>query len=220
MRAFFFAFATLFVAVTFGIGGAFKMRFRASSSGMRSSNSGCRLEGIMDDDSDEFQALCIAIGLTVFNWAQVEQALDVFAAIAFHECGGDGLGEDIPRSLTRKVAFLRKCLNRLPKLSGFKKEGLSLLSKISEGSRSRHNLVHSVAMNISPQGGSYRLVKFDYERARHTVNNIDFSLSDFPALAKETTDLATESLNLVCRVGFHLGVLEGSPERPHAKKRH
>src|SRR3990172_4643411 len=96
----------------------------------------------MEKPSKDFNELCRQVGFIVIHWALTEQGLDQWIAIIYHHCGGNKLDNEIPRSLSNKLDFLKRSFKQLPLLSSFKEDGLNLIKVISEKSDDRHDLVH------------------------------------------------------------------------------
>jgi hypothetical protein len=77
----------------------------------------------MTDDADEnsgyFLDLCQCIGFVVLHWSLIEQQLDNWVNVCFINCGGKQFQQKggVPRSLTSKTDFLKRCFNRLPVLA-------------------------------------------------------------------------------------------------------
>jgi hypothetical protein len=47
-----------------------------------------------------------------------------------------------PRSLERKINFLRKCVRRLPELATFQQAVLDLMNRVTKASELRHDIIH------------------------------------------------------------------------------
>src|SRR5712692_2378524 len=113
----------------------------------------------MQDDNDEYHALCAAIGFVVVNWAIAEQGLDGCVAIVFHNHDGKTIDQEIPRSLSRKVEFLKKCFKRFDSLAPIKDKALEILQRLTVLSDRRHDLVHGAITSVVSKNGVFEFAK-------------------------------------------------------------
>lgn len=152
----------------------------------------------------EFESLCTAIGFIELNWALLEQSLDNWVAIIFHDVDGKPLAyeERLPREFGRKARFLKRCFKKLSPLQPFAEEGLLILEKAKTLSATRHDLSHGVATSITPVRGVFPFSVIKHEAQHHIVRDFVFNPKDFPKLAKALLDLGAESL----RFGERLGI--------------
>ena len=89
------------------------------------------------------EAFYAAVGRFSMSWSILESGLD-HSVLIIHEflktCRA--FEPDPPRSLERKIDFLRKCVRRLPELAPFQSAVLELTEKITKASVLRHDIIH------------------------------------------------------------------------------
>ena len=144
------------------------------------------------DYDDEYHALCSAVGFVVVNWAITEQMLDGWVSIIFHDHGGKNIEPEIPRSLSKKVQFLKTCFKKLPTLAPLQDDALKILQNVKALSDRRHDLVHGAITSVTSQNGTFEFAKLDYEKQMHVVRAVHLNLNKFDDLAKEILDLGGE----------------------------
>lgn len=152
------------------------------------------------DYDDEYHALCSALGFVVVNWAITEQSLDGCVAIIFHDHGGKNIESEIPRSLSKKVEFLKKCFKKLPTLAALQNDALKTLQNVNTMSGRRHDLVHGAITSVTSQNGVFEFAKLDFEKQMHVVRTVHLDLTKFDDLATEILDLGGEVADLGIRL--------------------
>ena len=94
-----------------------------------------------------------AIGRLTISWAQIELGIDI-VVILFHDgFGGHYIEKEVPWSLTRKIKFIRKCINQLEWLEPIGPRVLALLEDIEKTSEFRHDIVHGIVMEYTEGSG-------------------------------------------------------------------
>jgi len=88
-----------------------------------------------------------AIGRVTISWAQLEAGLDFCVLIAHLDLGGDALIAEPPRSLSRKLEYLKTAFKRLPDLTEQRDRALRLLPEIKAASKTRHDLIHGFILS-------------------------------------------------------------------------
>ena len=144
-----------------------------------------------DNQYQNFDALCHAVGFTVLTWAHIEQLLDTAIAVVFQNCGGNKINQQIPRNLKSKLVFMRKSLRNLDVLDSFQDQGLALMDRISSMQRRRHDVVHGVITGLVSHDGIFEFRRLDAKDTMHHVESSNFDLKKFPALARDLSDLGT-----------------------------
>ncbi len=144
-------------------------------------------------NQEEMDALFKAVGFIVVQWGQAEQSLDLIVATLYQNLGGNRFEKRIPRMLEPKLAYLRKCLSQLPKLSALQNEGEMLVSKFEGFSSSRHDLIHGALGNLSLEEGVFRFHKLDIKNDIHVVREVLFDPEDFPKIADYLISLGKDA---------------------------
>jgi hypothetical protein len=126
----------------------------------------------MDDyRSDEFSLdYLAAVGAVTLNFAALETTLDFMVAMTFN--GLDRMGEkEIPRSLDRKLSFLRKAFKHSV-LGPIKADADRVFDRVHNVKEERHDAVHGALI-----GSGLDIVRVRYTPERH-VTQIKQALSD------------------------------------------
>lgn len=144
-----------------------------------------------DSSLPPMKGLLMAIGYVVASWALIERQLDNCVGLIFHDCNGDSIRDDIPRSLNQKIIFLRKAFLTFEQLKPFEAWALELLREISCVSEKRHDFVHGTISKITPK--SLEFERVEYSVRHHHVKHKRFSASAFPALSTSLRGLVTDT---------------------------
>lgn len=151
-----------------------------------------------DDDMRYFADLCTTIGFVVVHWSLAEQQLDQWVNVFANNAGGRPLldGKVAPQALKRKITFIRRCLNRLPALAEFRDECIPLLTRVSDTSEKRHDLIHGALAELRPDPttGAFKFRRIGYSGDLHTLREYTFTPNDFRDLAPVLTDLVTDTV--------------------------
>lgn len=148
--------------------------------------------------ADDFLGLCMAIGYVSLNWASIEQDLDMWIALIYHDLGGRQEQPQIPVSLTRKLSFLRRAFKTITALKTLEIEAASLLSRVRDLAGKRHDLIHGALANLQPIEGRWHMIRFEYETPKghtnwHVAKEFTFSQKDFQDLEAKLVPLAGET---------------------------
>lgn len=163
---------------------------------------------------DDLNALYAAVGFLTANWAIAEQGLDGCIAIVYQELRVRGPKDTIPRSLKKKVEFLRKSLNSLPALAQVKNEGLEVMTEVTRLATVRHDLVHGAIKELRAKDGKFSFARIDYHDQIHSMRDVEFDLTKFPALSIEFVDLGSRVFALA------LSLLALAQAHPKYRRRH
>jgi hypothetical protein len=147
-----------------------------------------------------YRAMCADLGHVLLNWSDAEQSLDMCVTIVFKYCGGKKLRNDLPRSLSVKVEFMRRGFRTLDTLAPLATLGLGIMDRMSAVAAKRHDMVHSALAGVESVDGKWCFMKFDYGSDIHTVRSVSFSAQEFRDAGKETMDLAGEVQLLYTRM--------------------
>jgi hypothetical protein len=111
--------------------------------------------------------LSLGVGQLVIEWAFVEQVLDMCIAVIYHHAGGKHIDPIIPRSVKRKVRFLKLCFKTIKAAAPFKDEALPLLSEAKTLAHTRHTVVHGVLSEYDDATGTVTFVMLDPRADAH-----------------------------------------------------
>jgi hypothetical protein len=120
-------------------------------------------------------ALYSSIGMIVTNWSFVENALDHWTAIVFHDFGGSKIEAEMPRMFGRKVKFLSKCFRRIEALSPFKDDAMKVIRRACELSDMRHFVVHGVLSGFDAEDSEtfvFRKIDVSEDKKQHLLGEM------------------------------------------------
>ncbi len=139
-----------------------------------------------------------AVGTLTLNWAAIETALDFMTAIIFHGYKHDKMEPGIPRSLERKLKFLRRGLKH-PAFNAFQVRADALLLDILAQRNDRHELVHGALLE-DPQGDVVQTLRVKYEPCGHRLSIHTVTTAEVEAGAERARTLSDRSTALAARV--------------------
>lgn len=136
---------------------------------------------------DDTKALFSAVGFIVVQWGQAEQCLELISHTLFQEFGGKRLASEhkLPKMLGRKVAFVRKCFNKIPAVAEFKTEALEMLDLFNELADDRHNVIHGAITSMSEVDGAFEFLRLEHNDAGYLFTTYRLEGHAFPTLAKK-----------------------------------
>jgi hypothetical protein len=158
------------------------------------------VESISDELPLEYLA---AIGAVVLNFAALETSLDFTVAAIFN--GLDRVGEnEIPRSLDKKIGFLKKAL-KLPVLQPVREAANKVLTATKLIKEERHDAIHSALV-----GPGLNTIRVRYTPEYH-VTEIKQApdQEQLKSLALRVRDLSRDALSVAIDVGNIV-----QPQRP------
>ena len=156
--------------------------------------------------AEDFTGFCMAIGYIAQNWAMLEQTLDAWIAMIYHDIGGrKRVDPKLPRNFLGKTRFLRKAFNALEPLKPFAKEVIPILDKANNMSPKRNDLIHGVLTSMTPINGEWQMLILDLdspedEKHWHVARKFTFSPASFQALEAKLVPLAVESAQMGLRL--------------------
>lgn len=138
-----------------------------------------------------------AIGRVVLSWAQLELGLDLSILAIRLDLGGDTIEPEAPRTLQRKLAFLRKAAKQLPGLVERRDEIIALAAAVRAESEGRHDLIHGVAMRHLPGGSEAAMLRLLRETSGPPAKAFVVTTTSLLERAVRAGKLASQSLALV-----------------------
>lgn len=148
--------------------------------------------------------LFLPIGHIVLQWSYVDTNLELCLKIISDHYDTNGIINNKSKSqLTRrKILLLIKCLNELPSLINFKKDGLGLMENAINISNVRNVIIHGTYAGFNDDDGLYYFNKlvYDKQKREHFIEQYPYSLSGLAHLGKTIRDLATDMANFGLRL--------------------
>lgn len=148
---------------------------------------------------DVMPSLFANVGMIVMSWSFIENSLDAWTAIAFHDCNGVSIERELPRQFDRKVRFLRKCFNRLPELAPWKDECLRFLGRAKELAEIRHYMVHGTLSDFDEKNDesfTFQKIDLDENKTQHLFGSLTIPGAQLISAAEELSDMASQGVGL------------------------
>lgn len=106
------------------------------------------------------------VGQLSVRWSLLEFAMDVVTATLYHRVGGRKVSKKIPLDLGGKIVFIRGCLDQLPALSKYLRDGVQLLDEVGALRTVRHDIVHGYFSAYSDDRKAFTFVRLGLERGK------------------------------------------------------
>jgi hypothetical protein len=148
-------------------------------------------------------ALFANAGMIVMNWAFVENSLDYWTAIAFHDHNGSTIEPELPRQFGRKITFLRKAFRRLPGLHQFQDEAIGFLDRARHHSNVRHYIVHGVLSGFDAADDEtfiFRKIDIDENKTQHVAGTLRIKGAALIAVANDLLAMAQTGQSVAQRM--------------------
>ena len=151
---------------------------------------------VTSEPSDRFLA---AVGALTLNWAVIETGLDFACAIVFHEFEGRKIEPEIPRSLGRKISFLKRGLKH-SRLASIRAYGLDLLQTIADRKNERHEIVHG-AVTGNVKEDAVQMMRVQYTPEMHHSTTHVVTVDEVGEASARALALANPAIMLA--IGLH-----------------
>jgi hypothetical protein len=147
----------------------------------------------------------MAVGLVTVAWAAFETTLDFIVGLTFNKLGGHPKHDQIPRSMMRKVSYLRD----FAKASELPSEILGQIRTIADTAddlkERRNDAIHGALMQS--HGEEVRLFKVLYAKTHHNSEDVVVSPASLIQLVRDVSAL----LNLCMPLVIELAKLSKEP---------
>ena len=157
------------------------------------------------------------VGLFVANWAFVEIALDHWITIIFRSAGGKHVEREMPKALSRKLKFLRRCIRRIDALAPYSEQALRYMTRAGELAKTRQFVIHGVLTNFDENHMLIGFVKIDSapDKTQRIISELIIPVQDLLNQGVECMDLASDMFDLAHRFGerFIPGYVPYEPPR-------
>lgn len=134
-----------------------------------------------------------AIGRLVISWAHLEFGLDCMVDILYRGFNGSEIEREMPRSLKRKITFLRAAFKRLPLGDGVQGY-LQFFDRVLKASEVRHDIIHGVVIEQVERSGEATLVRLVKGQNVPEKKQIKVTTVDILQAAKEAQELGGKAL--------------------------
>lgn len=158
-------------------------------------------------------ALFSCVGMIVVNWTFIENALDGWASVAFHDYPALRVEADLPRQFSRKVRFLRKSFRKIPGLAPFKDEAIRLLDRAKELQPIRDHMAHSTLSDYDPENGKFTFsnIGLSDDNRQHRFGELEILQGNLVSVADELLAMVPQAQHLSLRL---LQLSESQDENP------
>ena len=133
-----------------------------------------------------------SVGMIVVNWSFVENNLDAWSALVYHDHGGSSIERKLPKPISRKIKFLEKCFGALQTLTHVRDEAASYISRVKALSKIRNFVVHGVLSEFDPSDASFTFLRVDTdpEKKQHVLERLKILGTDLVHAGIELSELA------------------------------
>jgi len=136
-----------------------------------------------------------AIGRLTISWAHLELGLDGAVFEIHRAFGGRDIETELPRSLSRKLAYLRTWVKQIEALGGENADGfLGLLDSIETSSQTRHDLIHGIVTEMEEGSGKAEFKRLLHTGGRPKVREFSMTTVDILRAATEAQRLSGKTL--------------------------
>src|SRR5205085_10190171 len=102
-----------------------------------------------------------------------------------------------------KARFLRDCFTTIPLLRQFEKEAINILDRSARLADLRHDLIHSVLVDMSADNGKFKFRITRIKGDEQLVEEWLFNAIRFPKIERDYSDLVSDSAEMSARLLDH-----------------
>lgn len=145
--------------------------------------------GTFTSDADE--GFFGAIGRMTISWGHLELGLDCMVEVIYRLFKGNTIEPEIPRSLQRKITFLRSAWKNQPIAANGINGYLKFLDRVQTAAQTRHDIIHGVVIEQVERSGEAIMVRAVRGRDGEIVKRrVHVTTVDILRAAREAQDLA------------------------------
>lgn len=141
-----------------------------------------------------------AIGRLTISWGHLDFGLDCLVEIVYLGCNGHEIEAEIPRSLSRKLRYLRAAFKRMPLQQDAIEAFLLIFDQIETEARFRHNLIHGIITEQTERSGEAVITRVVREKHGVTKGHFRITTAEILQAAKRTVKLGTRVFSVVDKV--------------------
>ncbi len=156
-----------------------------------------------EQDDKDLESLFNLVGFVVVQWGQAEQSLDLIVAMLYQDFGGNKFVKRLPKMLSTKISFIRKCLEEIPELAIFQNPIDDVITEFERLSSIRHDFIHGAIADTVPENGAFKFVKLDFEKEIHVLRDFSVNGSHVPKLRAELIKLGADTINVAKSIWAH-----------------
>jgi hypothetical protein len=137
------------------------------------------------------QEFFAAIGRLTISWGHLELGLDCMVDILYRGFKENTIEPEIPRSLQRKITFLRSSWKRQPIGADGVNGYLMFLDRVQTAAQTRHDIIHGVVIEQIERSGEAVMVRAVRKRnGEFETRRFHITTEDILRAALEAQDLA------------------------------
>jgi hypothetical protein len=136
-----------------------------------------------------------ALGWATIAWAQAELALDLLVAVTFHMYGGHLKHREIPRSLSRKVEYLRDVAKQGTVGEEWAGKLVAAADAAHDLKEERHDAVHGALIG-EIDGEMVSIMRILYEKTVHRESHKKVSVRSLKGLTARTRAATSSTLDI------------------------
>ena len=132
-----------------------------------------------------------AIGRLTISWGHLELGLDCMVEVLYRGFNGNTIEPEIPRSLQRKITFLRSAWKSQPIAANGINGYLKFLDRVQTAAQTRHDIIHGVVIEQVKRSGEAIMVRAVRRRDGEIVKRrFHVTTVDILRAAREAQNLA------------------------------
>jgi hypothetical protein len=143
--------------------------------------------------TEEFLA---AIGRLTLSWGDIEAGIDFAVLAIYRDLGGETVERVIPRSLDRKLEFLKAAGKQLPLLVPFRDRLIELKALVKKEADFRQDVIHSVSLATLKKGNAVAALRFLRDNTDWTFKPVYLETLSVLKAANRANDVACQTLTL------------------------
>jgi len=146
------------------------------------------------------EKMLAAIGELAVNWAHLEFGLDAIILVLY-KAGFSEFQSELPRSLSRKLDFLREALKRAdPSAVGDIASAFAFIETIRAESETRHDIIHGFPIHYSQDLTEVDLVRLLVQKDTWKQRYVSISIAGVMNAASRAFDLAAKAHDMAERM--------------------
>lgn len=142
------------------------------------------------------ESLLGAIGRLTVSWAYLELGLDWTVENIYNHLDGKSIEKEKPRSLSRKLTFLRAVIKRMPLPEDSAAGFYSLFDQIEEATETRHDVIHGFIVEHEDGSGEVTMARLIREKSKTRKRHFKLTAADILQAAITADKLSNRTLRM------------------------
>jgi hypothetical protein len=158
-----------------------------------------------------------AIGRLTVAWANVEAGLDMLIDVIHRHLDGKRVDEERPRSLQRKLSYMKDYLTVIGLDDQGSKPYRALLTEIKVQSDFRHDIIHGFVTEMAVGSGEAKLLRFLHQKERFHQKTIEVDTAKIMKAARDAESIGRQTIGIFIKFSDEILALHKLAEE---QKRH